>query len=452
MEDAVVGTVCLLCLLLFLLLTDLETKRVKEAVDRARRRADRRRLRRLLVVRLVAELERIEIRRRRRRRVLLRILARRCSPCVWTHKRADEWWTTVVPGFRNQQWIQNFRMSRGTFKYVCCRLKPALEKSDTNYRPSVPLDKRVAIAIWKLATNAEYRSAAQLFGVGVSTACSCLKAFCSAVEEILLPEVIRLPDTEQQRELALLFEQRFGLPHCVGALGGLQVPILAPREDRTNYLNPAGGHSVVLQAVVDGTGCFWSAYAGQPGSLSYAHILCMSDLWELAETCKLFSQEKRNLCGQEVGHYILGDEAHPLTDWLLTPFADDGSLGPRQLCYNHKTGRAKAVVGEAFCRLRGRWRCLQERNDCSPDRVTSMILTCCVLHNLCERRREPYQEEWEAAPPPSEQDNLLAPTPPPAGQTEGAVHPEGRTELAAPPAGLTEGAALREALMHYLSN
>ncbi len=107
-----------------------------------------------------------------------------------------------------------------TFDYICHRLKPALEKLDTNYRVSVPLQKRVAIALWKLATNSEYRSVSHLFGVGNSTACDCVKDFCSSVEYILLPEVITIPQTEKLKELSLNFEQRWGLPQCVGAIDG----------------------------------------------------------------------------------------------------------------------------------------------------------------------------------------------------------------------------------------
>lgn len=48
----------------------------------------------------------------------------------------------LVPGFTNEQWIQNFRMSRETFHCICHHLKPALEKMETNYHLFVPLQKK----------------------------------------------------------------------------------------------------------------------------------------------------------------------------------------------------------------------------------------------------------------------------------------------------------------------
>lgn len=30
--------------------------------------------------------------------------------------------------------------------------------------------------------------------------------------------------------------------------------------------------------------------------------------------------------------------------------------------------------------------------------VTELVMTCCLLHNLCERHGEAYKEEWTPAP------------------------------------------------------
>ncbi|KAA8577861.1 hypothetical protein FQN60_001071 [Etheostoma spectabile] len=42
-------------------------------------------------------------------------------------------------------------------------------RMNTTYLPSVSVRKRVAIALWKLATGIEYRTISHLFGVGLST-------------------------------------------------------------------------------------------------------------------------------------------------------------------------------------------------------------------------------------------------------------------------------------------
>lgn len=322
------------------------------------------------------------------------MLARRRSPSVWVRARKEDWWKSIVPNFDSDQWISHFRMSKDTFYYLCGRLESVLGRKDTNFRRSVPLEKRVAISLFKLATNAEYRSVAHLFGVGISTACDCLKDFCSAIEEILLPEVIQFPGTEKLKVVSIDFEQRWGLPQCVGAVDGTHIPILAPQEYHAEYCNNQGWYSIILQAVVDSRGLFWHVFAGQPGSLCETSVLCLSSLWDIAEGRKQLSQLHRPISGQDFGLYIIGDGAYPLTSWLMKPYPEDGHLTPHQEMYNCRISEARSVVEMAFNRLKGRWKCLQKRNDCSLERVKSMVHTCCVLHNLCEIRGEDYREEW----------------------------------------------------------
>lgn len=100
---------------------------------------------------------------------------RRHRPIIWTFSHTSEWWDAIVPGFTHTQWVHNFRMSEETFLCFCAKLHSEMEKHDTNFRVSVPLKKRVAIALWKLATNSDYRSIGHLFGVSKTTSCRCVQ-------------------------------------------------------------------------------------------------------------------------------------------------------------------------------------------------------------------------------------------------------------------------------------
>ena len=106
----------------------------------------------------------------------------RRTPSVWTFNRATEWWDVIVPGFNTTQWVQNFRMSKETIIYLCNKLRPMMESQDTSFRVCVPLQKRLAIALWKLATGSEYRTVGHLFGVSTTTVCQCVQEFCAAAK------------------------------------------------------------------------------------------------------------------------------------------------------------------------------------------------------------------------------------------------------------------------------
>ncbi|XP_029918172.1 protein ANTAGONIST OF LIKE HETEROCHROMATIN PROTEIN 1 [Myripristis murdjan] len=367
--------------------------------------------------------------RLRRETVLGHITGRR-SHVVWAQPRSRYWWDSIVPDFTAQQFINNFRVSRESFQYICDNIKDILAKQDTNYRLCVPVQKRIAIAIWKLATGGEYRTISHLFGVGLSTVFNCVQEFCNAVIRVLLPVHIVQPDATKMIEMARFFSSRWRVPQCVGAIDGSHIPIIAPQQYPKDYYNRKGWHSIVLQAVVDGRGQFWDVCVGFPGSVHDARVLRQSKLWEMLSDGQLMGQSKVAISGCNVGHYLIGDPAYPLQQWLMKPFADTGRLTPEQRTFNYRMSSARSVVEMAFGRLKGRWRCLLKRNDCKLELSQKMSLTCCVLHNICEEHG----------------DNFMADLPP-----ERHAHNQ-PPEQALEDTAAVEGADIRAALQTYFNH
>lgn len=243
---------------------------------------------------------------------------------VWAHPQTQQCWDNIVPGFSNYRFIRNFRMSRESFNYICRRLRRVLQRQTTNYSLPIPVNKRVAIALWRLATNNDYRSVSHLFGVGIATVCRCVQEFCCAVLQVLLPDHIKTPDAMKLMEMATYFDNRWRAPQCVGAIDGSHIPIVAPQVFPRDFYNRKGWHSIILQGVVDGRGLFWDVCVGFPGSVHDARVLKQSHLWEVVHNGQFFSQHNTNICGREVGHYLIGDPAYPLQPWLVKPFSDPG--------------------------------------------------------------------------------------------------------------------------------
>ncbi len=119
------------------------------------------------------------------------------------------------------------------------------------------------------------------------------------------------------KEMAAYIENKWGIPHCIGAIDGSHIPIIAPEEYHCDYFNHKGWHSIILQGVVDGKGLFWNVFTGLPGSLHDARVLRLSTLWELASRGNHIPANTRNIGGVTAGYYILGDSAYPLQNWLL---------------------------------------------------------------------------------------------------------------------------------------
>ena len=103
----------------------------------------------------------------------------------------------MLKTFTERDWIENFRMSKQTIHYLCDQIRAEIFCENTNYRLAIPVEKRVAIALWCLATPAEYRTIGHLFGVARCTVCIIVKEVCNAIVRILQPRYISFPSGEE---------------------------------------------------------------------------------------------------------------------------------------------------------------------------------------------------------------------------------------------------------------
>eukprot|EP00058_Branchiostoma_floridae_P028280 XP_002613771.1 hypothetical protein BRAFLDRAFT_85312 [Branchiostoma floridae] len=141
-----------------------------------RQRSVRRRRRRRLAI--------VSVRRRRRRMVFAHLAieaAREASAVERTlcfRDRSQHWWENdVLNNFSDKDWIENFRMRRTTFDFICTELSGRLTRQNTRFREAISVTKRVGVALWYLATGADYRTLSHLFGVGRSTVCIIVREF-----------------------------------------------------------------------------------------------------------------------------------------------------------------------------------------------------------------------------------------------------------------------------------
>ncbi|KAM7134853.1 uncharacterized protein RBU57_017028 [Macrochelys suwanniensis] len=354
---------------------------------------------------------------RQKRLMTLLIARRRRSSCyfhprAWPSFRNADWWERVVlKDFQPRDWLEKFRMSKETFFYVCNQLRPKLSHPSIQPHPVLPLEQRVAVAVWHLATNVEYQTISPLFGVGPSTVQNCVKEVSYAIVLLLKPLYLRLPSEQELENMVRIFSARWGFPHCIGALDSLHVPIHAPAHLGADYCNSQGWHSVLTQVTVDGLGQFWDICAGFPGSMENSTVLENSSLWVLAREGRLFPTPLKHFMGRAQKYVLLGDASYPLRNWILKPYPEDGPLTPQQVQFNYRLKRAHSVIENAFLRLKARWQFLLKCDDCSLDLLPTVILACCTLHNVCEAHDSPFNDEWLEVIEPAEFSKPCQPAP-----------------------------------------
>ena len=99
-------------------------------------------------------------------------------------------------------WKNDFRMMGKTFEKLVNLVSPNLSKEDTKFRKSIPLQKRVAIALWRLPIGNSFRTIAKTFAVRKSTAVSITKGFCKEMRR-LSKEYTKFPVTSIEVENAI---------------------------------------------------------------------------------------------------------------------------------------------------------------------------------------------------------------------------------------------------------
>ena len=195
--------------------------------------------------------------------------------------RSSQWWDYVVcRTFTSADWIENFRMSRETFLYLCEQLHPRLSKQNTVtvMCNAITVERRVAISLWFLATSSEYRTIGHLFGVARSTVCEIVHETCTAIVDCLLTQYIQFPSGTRLQEVVDGFLMKWGVPMCVGAIDGSHIPICGTAMNHTDYYNRKGWYSVILQGVVDHSYRFIDINVGWPGSVHDARVFAHSSL------------------------------------------------------------------------------------------------------------------------------------------------------------------------------
>jgi len=86
---------------------------------------------------------------------------------VWEHPKSGAWWPNVCSQYDDEKWLENFRVRKGTFDFICSKVRDALAPSATPVvaNRSLSVEKIVAIALYKLSHVAEYQTIGNMFGV-----------------------------------------------------------------------------------------------------------------------------------------------------------------------------------------------------------------------------------------------------------------------------------------------
>lgn len=196
----------------------------------------------------------------------------------WVIERPQHWFETVwnselMAGY-DDNWRQEFRFSKETFMDIIQVARPYLEKQNTNFRRAIPIEGRVAIAVWRLSTGNSYRSVASTFGCGKSTAIEITRDFCSIITR-LSPRYIKFPQSPEETARAIQsFKEICKIPQALAAVDATHIAITAPNSpSKVDYYSRKQRYTINTQAVADDSLMFLDVSTGYPGSIHDARVV-----------------------------------------------------------------------------------------------------------------------------------------------------------------------------------
>eukprot|EP00795_Rhopilema_esculentum_P003531 gene3531-2015_t len=313
----------------------------------------------------------------------------RTAKRVWSIEKPQQWfdrlWDNEEFDTLDDYWKQEFRFSKRSFNDILKIVAGDMEKIDTKFRKAIPIQKRVAIALWRLSTGNSFRSTAAVFGDGNSRAVDITKQFCKFIAK-RSSNFIKFPRNERETSIAWeKFSEICKIPQVIGAIDATHSPI--------DYFCREQKFTINTQAVVDGKLKFIDISTGFPGSIHDARVLRENSIYHTAERGDILNNPLAYIENQPVKPFIIGDGAYPLSSWLLKPYPDNGALTRSEIKYNKTLSSARSVVERAFGVLKARWRCLLKMLDNKTSNVVEVLITCCVLHNICEDNGDEVEDE-----------------------------------------------------------
>ncbi|XP_049273627.1 uncharacterized protein LOC119399351 [Rhipicephalus sanguineus] len=259
-----------------------------------------------------------------------------------------------------------------------------------------------------LAAGETLRSSSFNFLAGRSTACVIVSEVCQAIWDVLGPIYVALPSTRDEwSKVARDFEEKWDMPHCLGAIDGKHVNVECPAKSGSRDRNYKGSFSKSLMAIADANYSFLYVEVGHNGSESDGGIFSRSKLQPMVDDGTLGVPPAASLGTiGNMPYFFVGDEAFPLKTYMMRPYSKKSlhpvltgsttaqcsttqSSGTSQFeelhqkrIFNYRLSKARRVVENAFGILAQKWRILRRPSKAKKENIRKIVSACVALHNF----------------------------------------------------------------------
>eukprot|EP00102_Acyrthosiphon_pisum_P012012 XP_008180991.1 PREDICTED: uncharacterized protein LOC103308758 [Acyrthosiphon pisum] len=203
-------------------------------------------------------------------------------------------------------------------------------------------------------------------------------------------EELDMPTSPQEwSTISSEWEEKWNYPHCIGAMDGKHIITQCPINSGSEYINYKGTFSVVLMALVDANYNFLYADIGCQGRISDGGVFRNTTLFKKIENNLLLLPADQPLPTKTLPmpYVIVADDAFALSTNIMKPYPGPYAKGSVERVFNYRLSRARRVVENVFGIMASTFRMLRKPILLEPEKVTSIVMACVLLHNFLRKSR-----------------------------------------------------------------
>lgn len=236
-----------------------------------------------------------------------------------------------------------------------------------------------------MATGIQFRQLSYSFRISKSAVAVIVVEVCKAIWKTLLVKHMPEPTSTDFEDIAKHFWKRWQFPNCIGCINGEHIRIKRPAKSGSMYYCYKTFFSIGLLAVTDANYKFVMVDVGSYGKDNDAGVFENCPLRRAIEARKIVIPEEKNLPGStmKAPFVFLGDEAFPLTKYLMRPFPR-ASLqeGTENDMFNYRLCRARMVVECSFGCIVSKFRILGKAIETNVGNAIHIVKAITLLHNV----------------------------------------------------------------------
>lgn len=141
---------------------------------------------------------------------------------------------------------------------------------------------------------------------------------------------------------------------------------------------------MVLMAIVDANYQFIMCDFGTNGRISDGGVLHNTLFYEKLNANLLHIPPTENISNtsRNMPYVFVADDAFPLRVDMMKPFRQANLNSRERKIYNYRVSRARRIVENAFGILASRFRIFHTQINVAPERIDSIVMAACALHNF----------------------------------------------------------------------